>query len=318
MGRPMPEIDVLVAGSINTDLVVRVRTAPAAGETVTGTGFAIFGGGKGANQAVAAARSGASVAMLGAVGDDDFGRQRLLDLTSEGVIADHVGRADTEPSGVALILVEEHGENRISYVPGATTTVQPEAAMLALAGPIPTVVLATLELPIETLKALFATAQERGATVIFNATPEPATGRQLLPHADILIVNETEGTELLGREVDPDGWGAAARELLGRGPTRVVVTIGERGAVVATVDGITRIPAPRLTVVDTTGAGDAFCGAMAARIAEGAAVTDAARSGVVAGSLAVTKSGAQPSMPGRHEIDGLLNSLASQNDDEPN
>lgn len=315
MGRPAPGTDVLVAGSINTDLVVRVRTAPGVGETVTGTGFDIFGGGKGANQAIAAVRSGASVAMLGAVGDDDFGRQRLLDLRSEGVTTDHIGTSDAEPSGVAMILVEDHGENRISYVPGATMTVQPTSAISVLTALSPTVVLSTLELPVQTLEALFATAQSNGATVIFNATPEPATGRQLLPYADILIVNETEGTELLDRTVDPTGWGEAAQELLRLGPAVVVVTIGEKGAVVATVDGMTRLPAPHMIAVDTTGAGDAFCGAMAARIAEAATVIDAARSGVFAGSLAVTRSGAQPSMPSRDAIDRLLKDQAGSNDD---
>ena len=298
---------VLVAGAINTDLVARVPTAPAAGETVTGSAFAIFGGGKGANQAVAAARSGAATAMLGALGRDDFGRQRLADLAREGIDIADVAVVEGAPSGVALIVVEERsGENRIAYVPGATTTVTPEQATRAVTRVRPRVVLMTLELPRSTLLPLLDAARSIGATVLLNATPEAATGRELLPHVDVLIVNETEAADLLGRPLPPGGGGATALELTRLGPASAAVTLGEAGAVIAREGTTIEIPAPSVEVLDTTGAGDAFCGAFAARLAAGAEPGAAARAAVAAGSLATTQPGAQPSMPTRAEIERLL------------
>ena len=297
---------VLVAGAINTDLVARVPTAPAAGETVTGSAFAIFGGGKGANQAVAAARSGVATAMLGALGRDDFGRQRLADLEREAIDVADVAVVPGTPSGVALIVVEERsGQNRIAYVPGATATVMPEQATRAVTRVRPRVVLMTLELPRPTLLPLLDAARSIGATVLLNATPEAATGRELLPHVDVLIVNETEAADLLGRPLPPRG-GATALELTRLGPASAAVTLGEAGAVIAREGTTIEILAPSVEVLDTTGAGDAFCGAFAARLAAGAEPDTAARAAVAAGSLATTRPGAQPSMPTRAEIERLL------------
>ncbi len=293
---------VLVAGSINTDLVAQVRTAPRAGETVTGHGFAIFGGGKGANQAVAAARSGATTAILGAVGSDDFGRQRLADLEHEGIDVTNVARVEEKVSGVALILVEEGGQNRIAYVPGATRSVTAEQAIRAVERVRPTVVLATLELPIDVLGALFEAARRTGATIVLNATPEPGSGRGLISGADVLIVNETEARDLVGPAGQGD-WTATVGTLAELGAPSVVLTLGADGAVVGGSGGVQTIAAPAVEVLDTTGAGDALCGAFAAMLAGGADVSDAAGAGVIAGSLAVTKAGAQPSMPSRHEIE---------------
>ncbi|MDQ3225499.1 MAG: PfkB family carbohydrate kinase, partial [Chloroflexota bacterium] len=164
---------VLVAGTINTDLVARVEKAPEAGETVTGSAFSIFGGGKGANQAIAAARSGAPTVMLGALGDDDFGRERRADLDAEGIDTASVARRDETPSGVALIVVEEAtGQNRIAYVPGATRTIAPDQARDAVMRVKPAVILATLEPPEDALDALFAAGTTIGAVSILNATPE--------------------------------------------------------------------------------------------------------------------------------------------------
>jgi ribokinase len=298
--------DVLVAGAINTDLVAQVRKAPEAGETVTGSAFAVFGGGKGANQAFAAARSGAATAMLGAVGDDDFGRQRLTDLSGEGIDTSGVAVTDRAASGVALIIVDETGQNRIAYVPGATSTIAPDHAIEALRRARPRVVLTTLELPPAALKALYSEARAIGATIINNATPEPADGRAVAAIADILIANETEASELLGIRIGDRDWFEVAEALRALGPRAAIVTLGEAGAVVA-ADGIAEgLPAPRVDVVDSTGAGDAFCGAFAARLAAGSEILTAARAGVIAGSLAVTKAGAQPSMPRRDEIDRLI------------
>lgn len=297
---------VLVAGSINTDLVVRVRRAPEAGETVTGSSFEMFGGGKGANQAVATARSGARVAMLGALGRDAFGETRLRDLQAEGVETETVRILPDAPSGVASIVVEESGQNRIAYVPGATWKVTADQARVALDFWQPDYILATLELPREALALLFAEARDRGIALICNATPEPAEGADLALQADILVVNESEAMELLDDGAPGDDWAAVAEALRTRGPAHVLITLGKDGALLAGPDGSDRLAALPVEVVDTTGAGDAFCGAFVARLGEGFSLKEAAAAGVVAGSLATTRAGAQPSMPRREEIEGKL------------
>ena len=300
---------VLVAGAINTDLVARCRRAPGPGETVTGRDFRIFGGGKGANQAVAAARSGARTAILGAVGDDGFGRQRLADLERDRIDVSHVQVVDEAASGVALISVEDGGENRILYVPGATAEISAEAAERALAAFHPTVVLATLEPPPAALDRLLAAAARLGIPVALSATPEPAAGRDLAIRADVLIVNETEACELLGIAIGAQPWPEVAAALVALGPATAIVTVGDEGAVVHTGGRAVSIPAPRVEVVDTTGAGDAFSGAFAARLAAGADPATAASYGVAAGSLAVTRAGAQPSMPRREEVEVMVENL---------
>lgn len=300
---------VLVGGAINTDLVARTKRAPEAGETVTGVDFNVFGGGKGANQTVAAARSGARTAILGAVGQDDFGRHRLADLQREGVDVASVAVDDSRASGVALIAVEESGQNRILYVPGATLTVTPEQATAAFERVQPAVVLTTLELPLQTLESLYHAAREAGAVTMLNATPEPEGGRTLVPLADVLVVNETEALSLAGQSGGHFDWAEVARQLAALGPRCVVITLGAAGAVVRDKQHLERIGALAVDVVDTTGAGDAFCGAMAARLAEGAEPIAATRVGVVAGSLAVTRAGAQPSMPCRGDINQAVESM---------
>jgi ribokinase len=303
--RPAPG-PVLVAGAINTDLVARVAKAPDAGETVTGSTFAIFGGGKGANQAIAAARSGAPTAMLGALGDDDFGRQRRADLDAEGIDTESVARSTTAASGVALIVVEEQtGQNRISYVPGATMTLAPEQARAAIDRVRPVVVLTTLEPPPETLDALLDASKQRGATIVLNATPEAIGAKPLLDRIDVLVVNETEAEDFLGNAVSATNGEEAARSLAALGPVTVVVTLGAAGAAVAHGGQTASFPAPQVDVVDTTGAGDAFCGAFAANLARGADPFLAARTGVVAGSLATTVPGAYPGIPWRSAIERI-------------
>jgi ribokinase len=298
---------VLVAGAINTDLVARVAKAPDAGETVTGSTFAIFGGGKGANQAIAAARSGAPTAMFGALGDDDFGRQRRADLDGEGIDTDSVARSTTSASGVALIVVEEEtGQNRISYVPGATMTLTPEQARAAVERVRPVVVITTLEPPLETLDALLDASKQRGAAIVLNATPEAIGAKPLLDRIDVLVVNETEAEDLLGKPVTVANGEEAARSLAELGPGTVVVTLGGAGAAVAHGGKSTSFPAPRVDVIDTTGAGDAFCGAFAADLARGLDPFLAARTGVVAGSLATTIPGAYPGIPHRDAIEAML------------
>jgi ribokinase len=301
---------VLVAGAINTDLVARCRVAPGAGETVTGSDFRIFGGGKGANQALSAARSGARTAILGALGDDDFGRQRLADLRADGVDASHVAMVAGVSSGVALITVEDGGENRILYVPGATSRIDSAAAEVAIRGTSPDVILVTLEPPREALARILETAKELGVPVAMSATPEPAAGAELAARADVLIVNETEACELLGISEGDKPWLEVVRDLTGLGPAVAIVTLGATGAVVCAGGVASAVAAPVVEVVDTTGAGDAFSGAFGAELATGASPVVAVRYGVAAGSCAVTKPGAQPSMPHRAEVERLLAAMA--------
>lgn len=300
---------VLVAGAINTDFVFRMRHAPASGETITGSGFAIHPGGKGANQAVAVARCGARVAILGGVGDDGFGTARLDDLRADGVEVDWVARLAGEPSGVAAIFVEESGDNRIAYVPGVTALVPAGAARAAVEGVAPAVVLSTNELRPDTLLPLFQEARRRSIPVVFNATPDPEAGRSLLPHVDVLVVNRGEAAAL-GIAVVSDG---SAKLNEGAGTLAVpsfVVTLGELGAIGRDGDRWFRHPSIDVAAVDTTAAGDSFCGALTARLLDGATVSDAVRFAVVAGALATTKAGAQPSIPRRAEIERRLPDVA--------
>lgn len=297
---------LLTAGSINTDMVVRVTRAPQAGETVTGTSFAMFGGGKGANQTLAAARSGATVSMLGALGNDAFGDARLADLERDGVDVASIRRIDEVASGVALITIESGGENRIAYVPGATGSITPDHVVEALERVRPTTILMTLELPQDSLLTLIERGRAFGATIIVNATPEPGNFRDAVAGADTLIVNESETRELIGWSGTQTDWEAAAVRLTTLGPHNIIITLGAAGALVYSEKGAQLLPPPKVSVVDTTGAGDAFCGAFAAKIAEGARIEAAARAGVVAGALATTVEGAQPSQPTREQIEAIL------------
>lgn len=296
--------DVVVAGAINTDLVVRLPRAPGAGETVTGTAFNIFGGGKGANQTLASARSGATTAILGAVGDDDFGRQRLADLGADGVDTSAVLIRPEGASGVALITVEEStGQNRISYVPGATMTIRPDEAAAALKRLQPKYLMATLELPPDSIEAAIAVARSSGGMVLLNATPEPEAASRFLSLIDVLIVNEPEANALIG-EPQTD-WFEAAQSLRAMGPAWVIVTLGAAGAIATFGGERISIPVPPVIVKDTTGAGDALCGAFAAALAAGLDPASALRRGVAAGSAACTIDGAQRSMPTTAQVDEL-------------
>jgi ribokinase len=292
---------ILVAGAINTDLVATMKQAPNAGETITGTGFAVHGGGKGANQAVAAARSQAKVHLLGAVGDDDFGRARLSDLGRDGLHLEWVQTNPEVASGVALIFVEDGGENRIAYVPGATLTVSVSQSVAAIKAIQPEFLLATNELPHESLLALFEIAKTQGARVVLNATPDPGTVRELIEFVSVLVVNEGEAAILLDVEDhgDPVGSVAKLREL---GIDTVVLTVGKDGVFIGDDRGVGHHRPPAVEVVDTTGAGDTFCGAFVAELARGTTVDEAARFAVAASSLSVTREGAQSSIPTRDEV----------------
>lgn len=300
---------VLVGGAINTDLVATVTRAPEAGETVTGSGFAEFGGGKGANQAVAAARSGASVALIGAVGEDEFGKARRVDLVQNEIDLTYVHTTSDASSGVALITVEDGGENRIAYIPGAVVTVTPETAKAAVQDIGPRVVLAPNELPHETLLELFATAMDLQITVMFNAAPDPERARGLLPLVDILIVNEGEAAAIVG--LTGEVTIHALVEALSALPTRqIALTVGAEGVIGIDNGAPFVVRGVKVEVVDTTGAGDTFCGALAAWLAEGASFRQAVERAVLASALSVTKAGAQSSIPIRAEVDAFAGSIS--------
>jgi ribokinase len=290
--------EVVVVGSINADLVIGVDRRPGPGETVLGSDLAIFPGGKGANQAVAAARLGGRVAILGRVGDDGHGALLRDALGGAGVDLGHLLVTDG-PSGVALITVDPGGDNSIIVSPGANARLLPsDVAGARRALEDAAVVSSQLEIPIETVQAAARTAAGAGARVVLNLSPPAPVPDELLALCDPLVVNEHEAAFLLGEQAGHrDRPAALAKELLGRGPRSVVITLGADGALVADPSGTAAVPAPRVRAVDTTGAGDAFTAALCLRLARGDTLADAARHAARVGAAAVREPGAQSSYP---------------------
>jgi ribokinase len=285
--------DVVVIGSSNLDLVASVERLPTPGETVLGRDFAEHAGGKGLNQAVAASRAGADTAFITCLGTDHAGDTLHSLMVAEG-IASYITDVDA-PTGRALINVEESAENSIVVVPGANArlgigVVDAHRDILARA----TVVLAQLEIPLDAVEAALAIARTGGARTILNPAPATDLSRSILQLCDIITPNQHE-LALLG--------GTSA--LLDAGVSAVIVTLGARGMRVVTRDGDMAIPPYIVRAVDTTGAGDAACGALAAALSQGADIATAARRATAAGALAATKHGAVPSLPTRDEIDAL-------------
>ncbi|MGW5128957.1 ribokinase [Streptomyces sp. NPDC004069] len=300
----MYDYDLLVVGSANADLVIGVERRPAAGETVLGSDLSVHPGGKGANQAAAAARLGARTALLARVGDDDHGRllldaQRAAGVDPAGVL---VGGA---PTGVALITVDPSGDNSIVVSPGANGRLTPEdvraaGALLRTSR----VVSAQLEIPLETVEET-ARNLAPGSRFVLNPSPPRPLPRELLKACDPLIVNEHEAKVILGGSEAGDAPEDWARDLLALGPRSVVITLGGEGALVASVDGVARVPSVKVDAVDTTGAGDAFTAALAWRLGAGASLEEAAAYAARVGALAVTRRGAQESYPTAAEVDAL-------------
>ncbi|MFI9603753.1 ribokinase [Streptomyces sp. NPDC052043] len=300
----MYDYDLLVVGSANADLVIGVERRPAAGETVLGSDLSVHPGGKGANQAAAAARLGARTALLARVGDDDHGRllldaQRAAGVDPAGVL---VGGA---PTGVALITVDPSGDNSIVVSPGANGRLTPEdvraaGALLRTSR----VVSAQLEIPLETVEET-ARNLAPGSRFVLNPSPPRPLPRELLKACDPLIVNEHEAKVILGGSEAGDAPEDWARDLLALGPRSVVITLGGEGALVASVDGVARVPSVKVDAVDTTGAGDAFTAALAWRLGAGATLEEAAAYAARVGALAVTRRGAQESYPTAAEVDAL-------------
>ncbi len=304
-----PHRPVVVLGSINTDLVVRAAAFPRPGETIHGTGFVVVGGGKGANQATAAARLGAPVEFIGAVGADDFGARRLEELTAAGVDTRAVRRRADASTGVALITVAASGENTIVIAAGANWEVTPNdipGTQLAMAAG--GILVAQLELPLATVAAGLRQGRDMGLTTLLNTAPYTPEARDLLAHVDILIANEIEAGDLAAWDgaVSAANAAAVAARLRERGPHTVVVTLGAAGVLISTADETLHVPAPHVTAVDTTGAGDCFVGALAAALTQGMPLADGARRAVAAASYSVTILGATPGMPTAAELDAFM------------
>ncbi len=298
--------DVLVVGSANADLTVRVERRPGAGETVLGTDLVESAGGKGANQAAAAARIGGRTALLARVGGDAYGElllhaQREAGTDVAPVIVDQAAR-----TGTAMIVVDPDGDNSIVVSPGANAALTPQdvaAAKEVIAAS--SVVSLQLEIPMESVRAAAEAAARAGTRVVLNPSPAPETAlaTELLAVADPLVVNEHEARRLSGHaDGTPAEWAQALRD---QGARSVVVTLGGDGALVLDAAGIGEVAGVRVKAVDTTGAGDAFTGALATRLARGASLQEAARFAVRVGAAAVTKPGAQPSYPTRAELELL-------------
>lgn len=296
---------IVVVGSLNCDYVVRVPRHPRPGETVLGSGHAKHLGGKGANQAVAAARLGARVRMLGCIGVDPEGDAFRSALATEGIDVSWLARVDA-PTGAAFVAVDETGQNAIAVSPGANHYLATEHLQEAAFAGARAVVL-QLEIPIAVVRSAARRARAHGARVILNAAPPAPLADEDLGDLDVLVVNEHEAAALAGQGGacrSPEEAVSLAERLRGRVPL-AVVTLGAAGAVLADASGAVHEPAFAITPVDTTGAGDAFVGALAVALSEGRPPRDALRFANAAGALATTKHGAQPSMPRRVEVEAL-------------
>ena len=302
--------NLLVIGSINMDLVVKSDQLPRPGETLMGTSMETIPGGKGANQAVAAARLGAGVTMIGAVGNDGYGPALLDGLRKESINVDHVAVEDGVSSGVAIIHVDKSGENTISVVPGSNAsltrdTVQSRKEQIAGSD----MVLLQLEVPMDTIEEAITVAKAEDTPVILDPAPAPAgVFPDLLYNVDVLTPNQSETLALTGiRVVDRASATLAGLVLIDRGARYVVIKAGELGAYIITSGSEAfHIPVYPSSVVDTTAAGDAFSAALALALAEGKPLVEATRWACAAGSIAVSRAGAQPAMPRREEVDAMV------------
>ncbi|MDA0769183.1 MAG: ribokinase [Chloroflexi bacterium] len=299
---------VVVLGSINMDLVATMPRMPVSGETIMGDSFHTTPGGKGANQAVAAAKLGANVRMVGRVGNDAFGPTLLDGLRGHGIDVSGVAIDPSNSTGIAMILLESNGQNRIMAVYGANMgcdNAQLEAATRALEGA--DVLLLQLEVPLEVSLAAAEYARSQGIRVVWDPAPARELPVEAFVAADILTPNQSEAEILTGiRVVDVDSAEAAARAILAKGTSVAIVKLGEEGLVFATKDQVRHLPAFDVNVVDSVAAGDAFGGGLAVGLGEGKALLDAVRLGMASGALAVTMSGAQEAMPTRQEVQALI------------
>jgi ribokinase len=294
---------ILVVGSLNMDLVVNSPRHPQIGETILGGKFATFPGGKGANQAVAAARMGASVSMIGRVGKDGFGADLLRVAEQDGIDISHISLDEREATGIALITVDSQGRNTIVVASGANLALLPEHVQAASeAFTRADVLVAQLENPLDTVSEAILLAAQHGLQVVLNPAPAQPLPAKLLAKVDYFIPNEGEAMQISGTE----SLEAAIPKLLDMGVRNLMITLGEQGVLVVKQDSRQHIPAYPVQAVDTVAAGDAFVGAFAAGLAEGMALEQAVCLGNAAAAISVTRPGAQPSLPFRSEVDEFL------------
>jgi ribokinase len=307
--------DVMVVGSLSMDLVLQVPRVPKVGETLAGYSFETFVGGKGNNQALSAARAGAKVTMLGKVGGDAYGDIVLNTLKQNGIDCKNMLTDQTIGTGIANIWVGPTGENCIIIVANSNGKLSPQDVDAASAVIMSAkTLLLQLEVPVETITRAAAVAKRGNAKVILNPAPAPPSGSlppELLANVDILVPNETEAELLTGiKPHDDTSIEACALKLLSLGPKAVIITLGERGAILVnqSASGLNKLHVASypVKVVDSTAAGDAFCGALASQLAKGASMEAAIRYGCAAGALACTKPGAEPSLPSAAELDALV------------
>lgn len=303
----MKQPTILVVGSANMDLVVQAPRIPVPGETILGGSFARVRGGKGANQAVACSRLGARTMMLGRVGADGFGDELLAGLEGDGVDCSLLRRDDEAASGIAIIVIDESGENAIVVAPGANGRVSTDdaSAVRSLTGV--DAVLCQLEVPVAAVEAAMGAAREAGAMTILDAAPPTRLPASLLAKVDVLSPNQTEACAILGEPIDaclaPED---AAGRLLDAGARQVVLKLGAKGALAAWEGGMELVPSFLIQPVDTTGAGDAFTAALAVSLASGKDLVAATTAACAAGALAATVFGAAPSMPTAEAVVAFL------------
>ena len=295
---------IVVVGSLNMDLVMRTPRMPVGGETLHGHAFSTLPGGKGANQAVACARLGGKVSMIGQVGEDGFGHTLRAGLSNDGIDVSKVKLTSDAGTGVAMILVEDVGQNRIVLAPGANGALNPvdiDAAAKVIAGAAMLVV--QLEVPMPVVLRAMCIARDAGVPVLLNPAPAASLPDEIWPQVDILVPNESEASLLAGMAVtDAPSAFAAARIFRQRGVACVLITLGEQGVAVLDELGERHIPAQVVKAVDTTAAGDTFIGGLAAGLVEGLPLDKAVALGQRASALCVTRHGAQPSIPYRREL----------------
>ncbi|MBX7127612.1 MAG: ribokinase [Cyclobacteriaceae bacterium] len=295
---------IFVFGSSNTDMVVRTTRIPRPGETILGGDFFMNAGGKGANQAVAAARLGGDVTFVANVGDDMFGRQAIEQFEREKIRTRFITRDSRYPSGVALIVVDTKGENNIVVAPGANQHLTPAHVESVLSHcPPDSILLTQLEIPMETVAALASAARKNGWRLVLNPAPAAELPEEILSGVFAITPNEHETSLITGLKVhDAEEAAVAGAWFLSKGVKQAIITLGSQGALLVNAQDNQRIPTPKVTAVDTTAAGDCFNGAMVAGMAAGLSLHDAAVRACRAAAISVTRLGAQSSMPYLNEV----------------
>jgi ribokinase len=297
-----------IIGSANVDMIMQVKRLPERGETVTDGVFMQTFGGKGANQAVAAARAGGDARFVACLGCDAFTPVMVENFRSDGLNLDGVRFSDDRPSGSALVMIDEGGMNYLTVAPGSNAALAPEHIAaewerIASSG----MILLQMEIPVETNRAILVRAREAGIPVMLNYAPAHSIHPDLLTAVDTLIVNENEAAALAGVDFSGPASGERMIRLLsGRGPRRVILTLGRAGAMTCEDGNVNHVPAFPVKAVDTTAAGDTFCGALGVALLEGRPLFEAVRFATAAAAISVTRVGAQPSIPSRVEIDRFI------------